>query len=400
MSLSLLDSAQSYDEFVLWPTSGICGILRAMRPRCFDILMTVLCLTTVGSCQNHTMWQIEVVDGSGGAGAFSSLVIDRSGNLHLAYSNQARTALRYAFRARAQKRWDKTTIDQMGGSFEALAVDSHGSAHIAYNSPKSIGLHYASWDGKQWQKILIDPAKTGHQTSIQLDSNGNPRISYYLEEFSDHRAAKCLKYAYFDGKAWYIQTVDHRPGTGSWNSIALDHADRPYISYSIATGNLGFAYLDQSKWEHSLARVQDSKSKRYVVSHSSLTIGADGEPHVAYINGTERTINYAWRVGATWHQETVDSLAATGADADHVSLKLDRNGHPHVVYYDSGLGLLKYSTRDKKEWHSETIDEGDAGQYLSLSLDENDQPYVSYYTSACKELRVAHRPFLDSVAAQ
>lgn len=365
---------------------------------------TAVLLNSTGHCQVHGTWQIEVVDSSRGkeAGAFSSLLIDRSGNFHLAYSNAAGTALHYAFRGKTQTRWDKTTVDATGGGFESLAVDSRGWAHIAYNSQRLPGLHYAAWDGKQWQKILIDPVKTDRETSIQLDSHGNPRISYYRAQFSDRRSARCLKYAYFDGKTWYVQTVDHRLGTGAWNSLALDRTDRPQISYSISTGYLGFAYLDQLNWELILANFQDPKHKKSlnIDSDSSLAIDGDGQPHIGYINATARTIGYAWREGSVWHDETIDSLVSTGADADRVSLKLDRNGRPHVVYYDSGLGALKYATRDKREWRTETIDQDNAGQYASLCLDEKDQPYVSYYTATTRELRLAHRQPPDPVQKQ
>ncbi len=374
------------------------------RLRVFGVCLLgiVVSLNSALYCQVHGTWQIEVVDSSRGkdAGSFSSLAIDRFGNFHLAYSNLAGTLLRYAFRARSEKRWDKTTIDSGGGVFETLAVDSHGWAHVAYNSPKLPGLYYAHWDGKQWQKAIIDFVRTNRETSIQLDSQGYPRISYYREQYSDHRSAKCLKYAYFDGMTWYVQTVDHRPGTGAWNSLALDRENRPQISYSIATGFLGFAYLGQSNWEHSLADLQSVKVKRSFIGDSSLAIGADGEPRIAYLNATAKTLSYAWREGMIWHQETVDSLAAMGADSNQVSMKLDRNGRPHVVYYDAGLGTLKYATRDKQEWHTETIDEGNAGQYASLCLDENDQPYVSYYTAVDRELRIAHRQSSDSVQKQ
>jgi hypothetical protein len=361
-------------------------------------------------------WQIEVVDSTHGrdSGSFSSLVIDHLGSLHLIYSNSAGTALRYAFRAKGNKRWDKTTIDAVSGTFESLAVDSHGWIHIAYNSPKLDGLHYAHWDGKAWQTLLIDAVKTNHQTSIQLDSQDHPRISYYRENYADRRQAKCLKYAYFDGTTWFTQTVDHRPGTGSWNSLALDRNEHPEISYSIATGFLGFASLDESEWQHGLADFKNSKEvshkddkdkskdekdkekesdKRHLDTDSSLVIGAEGEPAIAYINATERTINYAWRAGAVWHQETVDSVASTGSDSDRISLKIDKSGRPHLVYYDSGLGTLKYATRDKdkKEWRTEIIDDGSAGQYASLALDETDRPYVSYYRASDKQLRIAHR---------
>lgn len=392
-----------------------------MRFRGRSVFISVLCgvvvlFNSAIYCQVRGPWQIEVVETSQDkqAGSFSSLVIDRFGNFHLAYSNRAGTTLRYAFRSKTDKRWDKATIDTLGGSFETLAVDFHGWAHIAYNSPKLPGLHYAHWDGKQWQKFIVDAVKTNHQTSIQLDSQGYPRISYYCEEYTGRDRAKSLKYAYFDGKTWYVQTVDHRTGTGSWNSLALGQDDRPRISYSMATGFLAFAYMDQSQWQHSLVDLPDfkgktlvdspdSKGKRYMDSDSSLAIAADGEPHVAYINVTTRTINYAWREGAIWHQEVVDSLMSPGGDASHVSLKLDRSGRPHVVYYDSGRGVLRYATQDHEKdksdsppWHIETIDDGDAGRYASLCADDRDQLYVSYY-SADGELRIAHRQFVDPV---
>ncbi len=378
-----------------------------MRFSRFGVIGSLLCgivffLESAVYGQVSQPWQIEVVDSSRGqdAGAFSSLVIDRFGNFHLAYSNQSGTALRYAFRSKTEKRWAKTTVDAVGGSFETLAVDSHGWAHIAYNSPKSIGLHYALWDGKKWQKFLIDPAKTNRATSIQVDSRGYPRISYYREEYSDRQSAACLKYAYFDGKTWYTQTVDHRSGTGRWNSLVLDGNDRPYISYSIAASSLSFAYFGQSGWEHAIAGSRNPKVKASGDSDSSLQIGAGGEPHVAYINGTDRSVNYAWREGEVWHQETIDSLASIGGEVGQVSLKLDKNGRPHVIYYDAGRGALKYATRQDKEWHTETVENGDVGLYASLCLDQDDQPYVSYYAAADLELRIAHRQAADSVQKQ
>jgi hypothetical protein len=390
----------------------------ARRDECLGIVALFCWLTLLSNSiaqeQVHGTWQVEIVDGTHGrdSGSFSSLVIDHSGSQHLVYSNSAGTVLRYAFRAKADKRWDKTTIDAMGGSFESLAVDSRGWAHVAYNSPKLDGLHYAHWDGKVWQTLLIDAVKTNRETSIQLDSQDHPRISYYRENYADRRQARCLKFAYFDGTTWFTQTVDHRPGTGSWNSLALDRSEHPQISYSITAGFLGFASLDDSEWQHGLADFQNAKDKndkddkdkgqddkgkqrdkRHVDTDNSLVMGADGEPSIAYINATDRTINYAWRAGAVWRQETVDSVASTGADSDRVSLKIDKGGRPYLVYYDSGLGTLKYATRDQgnKEWHTEVIDDGNSGQYASLALDENDQPYVSYYRASDRQLRVAHR---------
>src|ERR1700751_3952102 len=218
------------------------GNMGVARFGAFTVSCVISVLLIYGSsqCQVASRWQVEVVDNPRGknAAAFSSLAVDRFGNLHLVYSSLSGTALRYAFRTKTDKRWDKAVIDATGGSYGAIAVDSKGWAHIAYNSSKVGGLHYAEWDGRKWQMAVIDPVQTSHRTSIQLDSHDNPRISYYRERYADGRTARSLKYAYFDGKAWFLQTVDHRFGSGSWNSLALDRQGRPSISYTTASGFL------------------------------------------------------------------------------------------------------------------------------------------------------------------
>lgn len=356
-------------------------------------LLTVIVLFSHAYPQTKGNWRVEVVDRiAGDPATVSSLAFDRFGNLHLAYSNRKGNELRYAFRNLKDKGWNLATVDGEGGSSASLAVDSHGWSHIVYNSPRVLGLHYAAWDGKHWQKFLIDPCKTGHQTSIQLDSQDHARISYYREEYSDRHIAKDLKYAYFDGKDWYIQTVDHRAGTGRWNSIAIDGAGHPYISYSVTTpGNLGLAYLSQASWDLSLADPPSAQSKRNLDGASSLVLGPSGEPHIAYIDASHRSVNYTWRQGPTWKVEILDFLTSAGADSDQISLKLDKSGRPHVAYYDSGPGVLKYATRDDKGWHVETVEKDNAGEHASLVLDNDDQPYISYSAPFNQELRVAHQ---------
>lgn len=364
-----------------------------------------LCLTMVtvfcaaGAGQNPRNWQIEIVDKSQEkqSGLFNAMAIDRFGNFHLAYPNPGGTALLYAFRSKAAKRWDKTVVDPSGGTFASIAVDSRGWARLAYNSSKVTGLHYAEWDGKRWKTTLIDPVRTNHETSIQVDSQDYPHISYYREDFADRHISKSLKYAFFDGKSWFTQTADHRSGTGSWNSLAIDQNGKPRISYSISTGFLGYAYEDQSGWEHGLIDLQDIKDKkRHLDSDSSIMLGPHGEPRVLFVNATAKTLNYAWREASGWKQETIDSLTTTGGDADRVSLKLDKSGNPHVTYYDAGLGMLKYATRDKIGWHTEVVDDDHAGQFASLCLDENDEPHVSYYSTINRELRIAQRRMVTS----
>jgi hypothetical protein len=352
----------------------------------------------LASPQTRSTWQSEVVDKGQGAqvGTFSSLVIDQAGNFHIAYSNSVGTELRYAFRGHKDKQWYTMVVDRGAGSFDSLAVDSKGRPHISYNSPYLTGLHYASWDGKDWRKIIIDPERTNHYTSIQLDSQDRPRISYYREEYPDRRNALYLKYAYFDGKVWYIQTVDRRFGTGKWNSLALDRTDRPYIAYSIVgAGDLGLAYLEESKWKFGVAESRRSNGDNYVGYDNSIVLDSAGAPHVAYLDGTKRALKYAWRKDAGWSVETVDLLAAVPSEADRFSLKLDSHGQPHIAYYDAGSGALKYASRDAKGWHTEVVEDGNVGEFPSLSFAENDEPYISYYGVGNGQLWIAHHPVIQ-----
>lgn len=352
-----------------------------------------VCLAATTSAQAQSAWQTEVVDDGNGeaVGTFTSLAIDGSGGLHISYSNRNGTELRYAFRGKRDSHWYTMVVDRNAGSFDSLAVDSKGQPHIVYNSLNLTGLHYAHWDGTGWQKIIIDPIRTNHYTSIQLDGQDHPRISYYREEYPDRHYALYLKYAYYDGKTWYIQTVDHRFGSGKWNSIALDRSARPYIAYSmVVAGNLGLAFLDGTTWKYSVADARGTDGSGYVGYYNSVVLDSEGQPHIAYLDGTTRKLRYAWRQGDTWVRETVDLLGSLPSEPDHFSLKLDQHGRPHIAYFNAGSGSLKYASRGANGWHTEVVESGNVGEFPSLCFDENDQPFISYSAAAEGQLRIAH----------
>ncbi len=56
----------------------------------------------------------------------------------------------------------------------------------------------------------------GQFSSLALDEQGRPHISYYDAAYAD------LKYAYFDGASWRIETVDSEGYVGEYTSLALD----------------------------------------------------------------------------------------------------------------------------------------------------------------------------------
>jgi hypothetical protein len=77
----------------------------------------------------------------------------------------------------------------------------------------------------------------GGYTSLALDGDGYPHISYFDWGNSD------LKYAYQDASGWHIETVDSERDVGLYTSLALDGDGYPHISYFDETNDdLKYAY--------------------------------------------------------------------------------------------------------------------------------------------------------------
>ena len=342
---------------------------------------------------SQSAWQTEVVDDGGGTqdvGRSASLAIDHRGNIHIAYYNKSRDALWYAFRAKDDKRWSKMAVEFHTGSYLSLAVDSQGRPHISCVDKWEDGLHYDYWDGKSWHGQIIDPTRVDYYNSLALDANDHPRISYYLYHNQEGHYALHLKYAFFDGQKWFIQTVDRHAGTGKFNSLAVDRAGNPHIAYTnVGAGDLVYAHWNGSQWQYG---APDSRrlTRTYVGYGNSIDVDSTGNPHVASFDITKKSIRYAYWDGTKWNPETVDQLADKD-ELDHVSLKVDAQGHPHLAYYDAGAGVLKYAVRDAKGWQIQIADRsGNVGLNPSLFLDAQGTPYIAYVDVTKHDLKLAH----------
>ena len=318
------------------------------RVLCIVALVTVVLAGLTLPAVAQGAWRTLSITGNSAAdvGRNSSLVVDRFGNIHIVYYDASHKALLYAFQPVSDKQhWFNMMVDNKGvGAFNSLAVDSQGHPHITWISPKEDGLHYAYYDGKNWHAQIVDSSRIDYFNSIQLDSHDHPRISYYLYHSASGTNLLHLKYAYFDGNQWYIQTVDRRFDTGKFNSLALDAAGNPHIAYThVGLGDLLYAYWDGKSWKFSDA---DSRRKHnsYVGIGNSIAVDSKGNPHIAYFDASRETVKYAYWDGKTWTTEVVRSLSSR-SELDHVSIQVDANDRPHIAFYDGGTGVLKYAVR-------------------------------------------------------
>jgi hypothetical protein len=187
-----------------------------------------------------------------------------------------------------------------------------------------------------------------------------------------------LKYAAYNTSGWSITTVDIIGDVGKESSLVLDADGNPHISYLDSTimndGNLKYAFYNGSGWE-----IETIDSDGDVGWDTSLALDVNGSPHISYSDWTNAdNLKYAFHNATGWHTETIDREGSVGAGN---SLALDASGNPHISYYDWTHRSLKYAFHNATGWHNETVAAaGTVGGYTSLALDASGNPRISYYT--------------------
>ena len=346
-------------------------------------------------------WEIEIVDNtSKSTGWWSSIALDSNDLPRIAYYTEVPHLLKYA--KWTGNNWSIEVIDyDYMGWWPSLALDSNDNPHVAYNLAGSDwDLRYATkvepsgnnppvadagpdqtvyvgdivqFDGSGshdpdagWETMTVDTGDVyGETTSLALDSNDNPHVSYYDYTNED------LKYARWTGSNWIIETADSSLDVGWMNSIALDSYDYPRISYyDWVNRDLKYARWTGSNWS---IEIVDSLGE--VGKYTSIAVDSNDNPHISYWDYTNEDLKYARWTGSNWSIETVDSADEVGL---FTSIALDNNNLPHISYFDVTNNDLKYARWTGSKWVFETVDTD--GLYSSLALDSADFTHIGYRT--------------------
>ena len=240
--------------------------------------------------QDASGWHIEIFDSEGGFD--TSLALDGDGYPHISYSN---SGLKYAHQDASG--WHIETVDSEGDvvSSTSLALDGDGYPHISYTveTLDNTYVSYAYQDASGWHIQTVESGGwVGWYTSLALDEAEYPHISYYNCGTPFSCDVRDLKYAYEDSGGWHIETVDS-VGTAFDTSLALDEDEYPHISYShwhVHNSNLKkYAYHDAYGWH---IQTVDVGSAHYVGGDIPLVLDESGYPHISYWSSGH--LNYAY----------------------------------------------------------------------------------------------------------
>jgi hypothetical protein len=348
-------------------------------------------------------WQVDVVDASG-PGKYSSLKIDRDGNVHVAFivDDGNRSPLKYAFWDHRLKKWFVMPVAE-GAAACSLALDSQQHPHISFDDPGGGGkLRHAYWDGKSWVKeaIPLNSEVIAYYNSIAFDGQDHPNISFY-----EYRGAKDtdmkirLRHVLWNGRYWEVRTVDGEAGSGKFNSMSTDpqgHLHIAYANVTAGTAGLRYAFWDGTSWK---AEVVDGpgKNEADVVGYSvNVAIDSNANPHITYMDESIPMLKYAVRNKGVWTVEIVDRLSAL-AYPDRNGIALDENGQPYLTYYDAGRGILRLAHRQSQHWVTETLDSKGAGFTSSVEI-SGGEIWVSYADES-GALKVAHQNLAEENAS-
>ncbi len=237
-------------------------------------------------------WQTEEVQ-YGGSVRSTSIALDGEDSPHIAYSHDLGTAIGYA--VRSDSTWSIEYLDAGNntGWFVSLKMDADNSPHISYARKDPHLLMYASMDETDaWSFQVIDSLSDEcKSTSLALSGEGVPHISY--------NAGNEVRYSYWTGSGWHIETVDAcDSGSFGWGTaIALDSEDQPHIAYCLIDENyLMYASWNGSDWQYELVDTLPG----YVLRRGDpdLVLDTLDRPHIAYWAGyPDHDLRYAWNDG-------------------------------------------------------------------------------------------------------
>lgn len=340
--------------------------MRVIRTVLLIVFMSALVLAAQAA-----EWQTTIVDPVGG-GKFSSLRVDSHGNAHVVYLDEVNIMVKYAFWDHALNKWFTTALDKSGG-FCSLVLDKKQRPHISYLEWGGGKVKYAFWDGANWQKqtVEVNSKLINFYTSIALDANNLPNISFYEYFNAEGDNPIRLRTVSLNGKYWEVRTVDPTPGSGKFNSIASDsagHFGLAYANVKYENASMRYAYWNGQSWESEFVEGQGGTG--YGAYSTILVFDKKDIPHIAYTDATKRLVKYAVRRGASWQIEAVDLLVKFDFP-DRNGLALDDQGRPYISYFDAGSGVLKVAYKKGNVWVNEIVDQNFAGYTSSIQIDHN-----------------------------
>jgi len=296
---------------------------------------------------NGAEWVTEGVFEDEGNGYYNSLGLDRDGRPHVslggddlvyAYRDAGKWEVRTVAPGGEAEKYAFTSIalDGQGRPHISYFCDFYEPGEYDL---KRVELRYSYWTGDAWDTSTIDPDGGGtwyKSVSLALDKEAKPHVCYQGHISCFDEMGGNLKYARQEEGRWVVETVDEAGWTGLSTSIALDAEGRPLISYYASVpyfgGQSGRYVFKVARWtgeDWAISTIDSADCGFYDQApwKTSIAAGPSGQPHISYYGFNSRGLKYAtWRgPGLFPPDETSDDLCRKGRTASPRRWPFTRN---------------------------------------------------------------------------
>jgi len=275
----------------------------------------------------------------GGAGVFFEEVVDPEGFgyvsmalsgevVYLAYLTPS--GMRVAVLEGSSRRIvavdaDVPTEPSGFGWGSSIAVDASGGIHLAYGSRSGVG--YATDVSGAWTSEEVLGATdllSISEVDLAVDGAGRAHLAF----IGSRADSPVLRYGVRDD-GWRTEAVHLTGQLPNGMSLTLSSEETPIIVYHDNRADADLPILatyDAGAWNHELL---EASLPVPGVASSSIAADGDGSLHVASIG--LRSDSYSTNRSGQWASEAMSSATQFGLDHGPVDLALDDAGAAHVV---------------------------------------------------------------------
>jgi hypothetical protein len=309
---------------------------------------------------------------------YQAMSLDADGKHHVVYLTDAGALdpdkLMYATDAGgswATEEVYSTTFD-MVWQWMAIGVASNHDVHVVAMRNVGGGLRHfvrSYADGTWSAPVTVDTTEgttfVGQYVSMAVKPNDKIYVIYY------DATNKNPKYAYFDGSAWHVTTLNSEIYDGEYCSIAADGSNYLHMSW----------YDDENKDLVYRSGIDDSENPidttGDVGKWSSIAVDGNDKVHISYLDETNGNLKYATDASGSWVTETVASTGTTGL---YTSIAVSSDGIPCITYYyDRGSSNydLWYAVKPFAAWLTKEMVVG-APKYAHVVVDGSGYASIVY----------------------